>query len=169
MQFPNSYHNNRPTTAGTPGFMPAAAEAPMQVASNVLSRVGHYRHEGDPSDYDQVRELYLRVLSPEKRANLHSNTAKLLEVRCIGRPCGRCLTNVVQKAEPIVQKNYLVQLHAIDPSYCKAIFDMLPAHDGYTLNEIAEKAKTAHMVNKNPQFMSKGKGLTFMGMSVNYP
>jgi catalase len=53
----------------------------MQVASNVLSRVTYYRHEGQPSEYDQVRELYRRVFNPEQRANLHKNTAILLQVR----------------------------------------------------------------------------------------
>ena len=76
-QFPNSYHNQ---TGGTPGFLPSAAEAPMQLANHVLSRIGHYFHEGKPSEHDQVRELYRRVLSEKERENLHHNTARLLKV-----------------------------------------------------------------------------------------
>jgi catalase len=148
-QFPNSYTNNTPTTAGAPGFLPTATEAPMQVADNVLSRMGHYRHEGQPSEYTQARELYVRVMTPEKRKHLHENTARLLV-----------------KADAIVQRNYLVQLYAIEPSYCTSIFDMLPSHEGYTIEEIKERAKTAHMVGKNPDFISKGKGLSFMGMPI---
>lgn len=52
----------------------------MQVANNVLSRQGHYFHEGKPSEYEQVRELYTRVLSAKERQNLHQNTARLLKV-----------------------------------------------------------------------------------------
>ena len=52
----------------------------MQVVNNVISRDGHYFHEGKPSEYDQVRELYKRVLSAEERNNLHHNTARLLAV-----------------------------------------------------------------------------------------
>jgi hypothetical protein len=33
--FPNAYHNTKPTTLGTPGFLPSAMEAPMQVGDNV--------------------------------------------------------------------------------------------------------------------------------------
>lgn len=79
--FPNSYHSAAPTTGTTPSFDPSTAETPMQVGSNVMSRKSHYRHEGHPSEYDQVRELYQRVLSTDERANLHSNTSRLLKVR----------------------------------------------------------------------------------------
>ncbi|ELU37193.1 catalase [Rhizoctonia solani AG-1 IA] len=147
--FPNSYHNNKPTTAGAPGFLPQAEEVPMQVASNILSRKGYYLHEGSLSEYNQVRELYTRVLTPPKREELHSNTARLLK-----------------HADGIVQKNYLIQLYAIEPGYAKAIYDLLPEHSGYTLEEIAEGAKSAHLVGKNPQFFSAGKGASFMGMPL---
>jgi catalase len=53
----------------------------MQVANNVMSRQGHYFHEGKPSEYDQARELYTRVLTHEERKHLHQNTARLLKVR----------------------------------------------------------------------------------------
>lgn len=55
-------------------------EIPFQVASNVVSRQSHWSHEGKASEYDQVRELYLRVMTPEQRDHLHKNTAKLLVV-----------------------------------------------------------------------------------------
>jgi catalase len=63
-----------------------------------------------------------------------------------------------------VQKNYLIQLYAITPAYGETIYNLLPSHEGYTLEGIAEKAKTAHLVGKNPEFMTEGKGVTFMGM-----
>ncbi|TBU52607.1 catalase [Dichomitus squalens] len=146
--FPNSYHNQKPTTGGTPGFLPSAAETPMQVANHVVSRIGHYLHEGKPSEYDQVRELYNRVLSVEERENLHRNTARLLK-----------------HAEPIVQKNYLIQQCAIMREYAEAIYDLLPEHEGYSFKDIEAGAPMAHMVHKNPQFVSD-QGKTFMGMPV---
>jgi catalase len=65
-----------------------------------------------------------------------------------------------------VQRNYLIQLFAIDPAYAKAIYDLLPEHKGNTLEDIAEGAKKAHLVSKNPQFFSAGKGANFMGMPI---
>jgi catalase len=53
-------------------------------------------------------------MTPTQREHLHSNTAALLKY-----------------AEGIVQSAYLTQLYAIDPAYAKAIFDLLPKHDGY--------------------------------------
>ncbi|KAI0071334.1 catalase [Panus rudis PR-1116 ss-1] len=147
--FMANYHNKLPTTTGTPGFVPEAAETPMQVGDNIL---------GSPSEYDQVRELYKRVLSNGERERLHRNTAKLLKL-----------------ADAIVQKNYLVQLYAVDPQYAIEIFDLLPSHSplptgkDYTIQEIAEGSKNAHMAGKNPQFVSnKAEGRRFMGMPVGY-
>lgn len=46
------------TKKRTPAYMPSAAEAPWQVGNNVVSRQSFFKHEGDPSEYTQVRELY---------------------------------------------------------------------------------------------------------------
>jgi catalase len=79
-QFPNSYSSTNPASAA-PGFIgESVAEAPYQAASNVVSRRSHWSHEGEVSEYDQVRELYTRVMTPEQRDHLHNNTAKLLAV-----------------------------------------------------------------------------------------
>lgn len=138
LYFPNSYMTKAPTKGTAPSFDPSTAEAPMQFASNVLSRKGHYRHEGQISEYDQVRELYQRVLSTEERANLHSNTARLM---------------VVGKVDNIVIKNYLIQLNAIAPLYAKGVWDKLPearqATVDFTWDEIDEASKEAHLVGKN--------------------
>lgn len=88
----------------------------MQVADNVLSRKGHYLHEGSPSEYDQVRQLYRRVMTEAQRANLHQNTARLLRVRSLLFALDCPLSMRLQHADPIVQKNYLIQLQAIDAS-----------------------------------------------------
>lgn len=66
----------------------------MQVADNVLSRKGHYLHEGTPTEYTQVRELYQHVLTPKKRDGLHYNTARLLKVSIIIRFWSVGRTNV---------------------------------------------------------------------------
>lgn len=58
---PNSYSttmNSSMTKRRAPGFDPAVAEAPFQVANNVMSRHSYWKHEGDPCEYNQVRELY---------------------------------------------------------------------------------------------------------------
>lgn len=62
----------------------------MQVASNVLSRKSHYRHEGQPSEYWAAKDFYLNQLDAQGRARLHSNTGRLLKF-----------------ADEIVKKNYV--------------------------------------------------------------
>ncbi|KAF3297966.1 hypothetical protein TWF132_004110 [Orbilia oligospora] len=96
---PNSFVNK---------FSPDKAECPVAVADNILSRQSHHFHEGSPSEYDQARELYLRVMSSEQRARLHSNTAVCLKW-----------------SRPEVQKAYLVQCWAISPDYAKGIYNEL--------------------------------------------
>ncbi|KAL7422106.1 hypothetical protein Q5752_002749 [Cryptotrichosporon argae] len=148
--FPNSYQSLNPASRAPtfPGYQ--AAEAPWQAASNVVSRQSYWQHEGEPDEYDQVRELYTRVMSDTQRAHLHKNTAKLLVY-----------------AEPIVQKNYLIQQYAISPAYAQSIYDLLPAdkRGGYTMEEVAEGAKKAHLVGKDLAFKSKD-GRSFFGMPV---
>jgi len=149
--WPNAKESVAPTKDSTPSFDPSVEEAPMQVHSNVLSRKTYYRHQGKPSEYDQVRELYTRVMTPQAREELHKTTAFLLK-----------------RARPIVQKNYLIQQAAIAESYARAIYDLLPAHDGYTFEEVMEGSKTAHMVGVNQQFVAKDsdKSYGFLGLPV---
>lgn len=66
-----------------------------------------------------------------------------------------------------MQKGYLTQQYAISPAYAQAIYDLLPAdkRGGYTMEEVEEGAKTAHLVGKNLDFKSKA-GRGFMGMPV---
>ncbi|SCV73302.1 BQ2448_7228 [Microbotryum intermedium] len=148
---PNSYHSMTPQKGTTPAFDPKQAEAPMQLASNVLSRKSHYRHEGQPSEYDQVRELYLRVMNEGERKNLHSNTGRLLKY-----------------APDLIKKNYLIQLYAIDPEYAHGVWNALPPEPlpDFTLDDVAKAAPRAHLVGKHPDFMLKDTGATFMGMPV---
>ncbi|KAJ9102603.1 hypothetical protein QFC21_003004 [Naganishia friedmannii] len=151
--FPNSYHKAAPSTKTTPSFGGAElVETPYQVGSNVVSRKSYWTHEGTPKEYVQVRELYQRVMSETERNNLHSNTARLLKF-----------------ADAIVQKNYLIQLWAIDPNYAKSIYALLPDDEkkaSLDLGEIEQASKNAHMVNKNPEFFARNKGKSFMGMKI---
>lgn len=148
--FPNSYQSTNPASRAPDFAGKSVAEAPYQVASNVLSRESYWSHEGEASEYDQVRELYTRVMTDTQRDHLHNNTAKLLV-----------------KAETIVQKNYLIQQYAISPSYAQAIYDLLPVdqQSQLVMSQIAQAAKTAHLVGRDNSFKSKG-GRSFMGMSV---
>ncbi|BGP05978.1 hypothetical protein JCM10049v2_001797 [Rhodotorula toruloides] len=132
--FPNSYHSKAPTTDTTPSFDVTAVETPMQVASNVLSRKSHYRHEGQPSEYWAAKDFYLNQLDAQGRANLHSNTGRLLKF-----------------ADEIVKKNYLIQLYAISPNYANGVYEGLPEKPKtFAMDEVAEASKTAHLVGKNP-------------------
>lgn len=73
----------------------------------------------------------------------------------------------IQFAEPVVQKNYLIQQYAISPDYAKGIYALLPEdkRQGYTLDEIVQGAKTAHLVGKNLSFKAKS-GRSFFGMPI---
>jgi catalase len=59
-------------------FRPDTAEAPYALNDNVVSRKSHFWHEGKKNDYDQARELWQRVMSPQEKANTLKNTAKYL-------------------------------------------------------------------------------------------
>ena len=79
-KFPNSYSSTNPASRAPAFAGKEVAEAPWRAASNIVSRQSHWSHEGERSEYDQVRELYKRVMTQEKRNHLHANTAKLLKV-----------------------------------------------------------------------------------------
>lgn len=148
--FPNSYQSTNPASAAPTFAGESMAEAPWQAASNVVSRQSHWQHEGETSEYDQVRELYLRVMSEKERENLHKNTALLLRF-----------------ADPIVQRGYLAQQYAISPKYAQSIYDLLPVdkRQGYSMDEVEEDSKTAHLKGKNLKFKSS-EGRRFFGMPV---
>lgn len=55
------------------------AEAPYQVSDNIMSRKSHYWHEAKKSEYDQAKELWTRVMSPEKRQHTITNTFNMLK------------------------------------------------------------------------------------------
>jgi catalase len=122
-------------------FRPDTAEASYTVADNIVSRKSHYYHEGRSSDYDQARELYSRVMSESQRHNLHYNTANLLRFVHF----------------KVIKLGYLAQLWNIDPSYAKAVYDMLPENaktgdEGFDFVEVQTHAKGAELAGKERKF-----------------
>ncbi len=116
-------------------FRPDVAEAPYQVADSTVSRKSHFFHEGKPSDYDQARELYTRVMTEEARQHVHDNTAMLLK----------------KVGSPRIQVGYLAQVYNIAPSYAQAIYDLLP-EKSFAFSEVEEQAKDAVFAGKAAKF-----------------
>lgn len=125
----------------TDKFRPDVAEAPYKVSDNVVSRKSHYYHKGKLSEYDQPRELYRRVMSEQDRANLHSNTAKMLS----------------HVNYPIIAKRYLSQIYNVAPEYATAVYDLtnfkFKEKEGvFEFTEVEELAKEAHTLSKTKKF-----------------
>ncbi|GLE01401.1 hypothetical protein PINS_up010231 [Pythium insidiosum] len=72
--------------------------------AGTLGRNPSSRHEGNDTEYDQVRQFYTTVLDEQGRDHLHHNTAQ----------CLRFCSDVVQHA-------YLAQLDKIDPTYRRGV------------------------------------------------
>lgn len=117
-------------------FRPDVAEAPYAVNDNIVSRKSHYWHEGKKNEYDQARELWSRVMTPQQRANTCKNTAKYLS----------------QVAYPEIQKKYLAQQYNIAPEYAQGIYDLLPKKD-FSMDEVAKLAENAQTWYKEKKFM----------------
>ncbi|RYO89732.1 hypothetical protein DL766_008704 [Monosporascus sp. MC13-8B] len=117
-------------------FRPDAAEAPYAVNDNIVSRKSHYWHEGKKNEYDQARELWSRVMTPQERVNTCKNTAKYLS----------------QVAYPEIQKKYLAQQYNIAPEYAQGIYDLLPKKD-FSIDEVAKLAESAQTWYKEKKFM----------------
>ncbi|RYP42895.1 hypothetical protein DL770_011937 [Monosporascus sp. CRB-9-2] len=117
-------------------FRPDAAEAPYAVNDNIVSRKSHYWHEGKKNEYDQARELWSRVMTPQQRANTCKNTAKYLS----------------QVAYPEIQKKYLAQQYNIAPEYAQGIYDLLPKKD-FSMDEVVKLAENAQTWYKEKKFM----------------
>lgn len=123
---PNSFVNK---------FRPDCAEAPYAVADNVVSRQSHHCSEGKTKEYDQARELYTRVMDDKARADLHSNTAILLDL----------------VDSEIIQIRYLAQCYHIKPEYARAIHGLLEVTFGFS--EVEKSAKDAVSRGKEGKFM----------------
>jgi len=129
-------------------FHPSSAETPYAVSDNIASRQSHFYHEGKPDEYDQARELYVRVMSAGARKHLHRNTAA--ELRLV---------------RPEVQKAYLRQCHAIHPDYAQGIFDLLP-EPGFSFSDVKATPEEACMVGKEKMFMPSEAHHVLLGRSV---
>jgi len=136
---PNSFVNK---------FSPSHAETPYAVSDNIVSRQSHYFHEGNPNEYDQAHELYVRVMSHGARKHLHHNTAAELKL-----------------VNPEIQKRYLMQCYAIHPDYAKGIYDLLPQKK-FDFAQVKIDRKDACKVGKEGKFMPKGNHHVLLGRKV---
>ncbi|KAJ6256455.1 hypothetical protein Dda_8956 [Drechslerella dactyloides] len=136
---PNSYVNK---------FSPDKAECPAAVSDNVLSRQSHHFHEGSPSEYDQVRSLYFRVMSSDARARLHANTADYLKW-----------------TKSDVRRAYLKQCWAISPDYARGIYNALPEKK-IQLEEIEISVEEAARTGKCAKFMPKSDQQRLVGKPI---
>ncbi|KAK6338465.1 hypothetical protein TWF730_002528 [Orbilia blumenaviensis] len=136
---PNSFVNK---------FSPDKAECPIAVADNILSRQSHHFHEGSPSEYDQARELYLRVMSSDQRERLHSNTAVCLKW-----------------SRPEVQQAYLAQCWAISPDYAKGIYQALPEKK-IQFEDVEISGEEAAKKGKCKKFMPSSNNHRLVGKAV---
>lgn len=139
---------------------PAAAEVPLPMENGSLNpqspatlsrQAANFRHRGKPSEYDQVRELWTRVMSDSEKNNTMKNTAFLL---------GTAPDKGVIKA-------FLVQCHAISPDFAQGIMNRLPNQEklGFSIADIQKLSPTAHLVNVDPHHSVGMKEATsFMGM-----
>jgi catalase len=135
-------------------FRPDTAEAPYAVSDNIVSRKSHYYHEGKPSEYDQARELYMRVMDQKARDHLHSNTAEFLK-------------HVTEKR---IKVQYLAQVYNIDPGYAKGIYDLLPKEaKGFDLSEVEAIAPQACTFGKNPKFTPSDASNRLVGFPPGHP
>ncbi|KAL1996687.1 hypothetical protein VTN49DRAFT_7552 [Thermomyces lanuginosus] len=123
---PNSFVNK---------FRPDVAEAPYQLADKTVSRKSHFYHEGKPSEYEQPRVLYQKVMTEQARKNLHSNTARFLQ----------------QVEYPEIQVKYLAQCYRIAPEYARGIYDLLPEKK-FDFAEVENRSKGAELFGKERKF-----------------
>lgn len=129
-------------------FSPFYAETPYAVSDNIVSRQSHFYHEGKPSDYDQARELYVRVMTHKARQHLHHNTAS--ELRLV-------------KSD--IQKRYLMQCYAIHPDYAQGIYDLLPQKE-FDFSAVKITADEACKVGKEKKFMPSTNHHVLLGRKV---
>ncbi|ESU12705.1 hypothetical protein FGSG_06596 [Fusarium graminearum PH-1] len=117
-------------------FRPDTDEAPYEVNDNFVSRVSHYWHEGKKNDYDQVRDLWTRVMSDQEKKNTCYNTAKGL---------GRI--------------KYLAQVYIISVDYAQGIYNLLdePRFEFSKVKKLGETkfAEAADDWYKEPKFRDK--------------
>lgn len=116
-------------------FRPDTAEAPYTVADATVSRKSHFAHEGKPSEYDQARDLYTRVMTDVQRQHTHQNTANMLRYVKF----------------PDIQSKYLAQIFNIAPEYARGVFELLPEKK-FAFVEVEERAKGAETWYKEPKF-----------------
>lgn len=128
---PNSFGNK---------FRPDTAEAPYQLADSTVGRKSHFWHEGSPSEYEQSRALYEKVMNGKARDHLHLNTASALK----------------KVDYPVIQLKYLAQLFKVSHQYAKAVYDLLP-EKSFSFDEVEEHSRGAEKMGKEGKFCPSAK------------
>lgn len=85
-------------------------------------------------------------MNDQARANLHSNTAKMLS----------------KVNFPIISKKYLAQIYNIAPEYAKGVYDLTKfKHERFDFGTVEDLAKEAAVMSKAKKFRpSQGDRLT---------
>jgi len=75
-------------------------------------------------------------MTDEARANLHSNTAKMMS----------------HVNYPVIQKKFLAQIYNVAPEYAQAVYDTTTYKHGekFEFSEVEKLSKDAHMWYKEP-------------------
>jgi len=146
-----------PTVTAKQKFRPDAAEAPYQVSDNTVSRKSHYYHEGKLSEYDQVRELYKRVMNDDARYHLHLNT-------------GTWLSNV---PNPEIVNRYLAQLYLIAPEYAQGVVEAMPegsvGRKNADMDQVKKNTQEAPTFGKEAKFRPSKKMDRLIGKEFELP
>ncbi|KAL3478176.1 catalase-like domain-containing protein [Aspergillus californicus] len=131
-------------------FRPDTAETPYQLADKTVARKSHFYHEGKPSEYEQPRILYKKVMNATQRQHLHSNTARLLKL----------------VEYPEIQVKYLVQLLRIAPEYARGVFDLLPVENRkFRFADVEGRAGGAEVMGKEGKFVPSVESDKLVGLS----
>ncbi|KAF9447747.1 catalase [Macrolepiota fuliginosa MF-IS2] len=126
------------------------AETPYTISDNIVSRKSHFWSEGKPDrEYEQARQLYLRVMGESERCAVHNNTASALKL--VGYP-------------KIIEK-YLGQLFAIDESYARGVWDQLPERGRVSWDSVKGISKNAAIEGKDKKLRPSTKEDKLVGVT----
>ncbi|KAL7748621.1 hypothetical protein RI367_006032 [Sorochytrium milnesiophthora] len=103
---PNSFSQHQSQyTAPKPAGASAAWQPIPVPAGATISRQSPSKHANDPdSEWLQVRNLYLNVMSDEDRQHLYTN-----------------IGNWLKSARPMIQKKFLASLYKVHPTYAEGV------------------------------------------------
>lgn len=97
----------------------------------VVSRKSPFRHSGDPSEYDQARSLFVKVMSDLDRRRMFLNIGAAIRF----------------VKDPHVVERFLAQCLAIHPEYAKGVCDVLTRemHEQVSEDTVKDLSSRAHL------------------------